>query len=584
MTESGESRELQAFLEGEWVRCLTEWPELATVFGMSGHNDRWTDYSLEAISNRAAQLQTALRTLAQIDRTRLAEADRLNYDLYATGLTDAQAGLPYGFEPLPLRLGAPSNLWMPLSQMGGIQVDPSLILDLQPRGTADAVGDIVRRVERLPVAIRQTIALLRAGLSRGFSPPRVALRGVPRQIEALIPSEPRESALLQALGKLPTSVPSGPALEMRARAEQSYRDHVAPAYRELLRYLAEEYLPACREPVGASALPDGSDAYAYLVRLHTTTDLTPQQVHEIGLAEVERIRGEVQQVMARAGFHGTFAEFTEKLRTDPSFYFQDATALLDAYRSLAKQVEPELPRLFGRLPRLPYGIVPVPEFSAPTTPAAYYMSGSPEAGRAGFFFANTYDLGVRPKWGMEDLLLHEAVPGHHLQLALAAEIQGLPSFRKHTGPTAYVEGWGLYAESLGEELGRYQDPYSKYGQLDGDLWRAIRLVVDTGMHALGWSREKALTYFQENSGRAEHEATVEIDRYIVWPGQALAYKMGQLKIRELRTRAEQRLGPRFDVRAFHDLVLAQGALPLRILERTVDRWIEETLKGATAKS
>lgn len=582
--EGSPSHEFHAYLERDWIRCLTDWPELATAFGLPGHNDRWTDYSAEGIAARERHLQESREEFNGFRREELSEGERFNYDLYGAGLEQAQAGLRFGFEPLPLRLGAPSNLWMPLSQMSGVHIDPSLIVDLQPRNSAAEVQDILRRLQRLPELVGQTLELLRAGLERGFSPPRAALGRVPEQLRSLLTEEPRQSALLQPLTRLPSSVPEAIGASALQQAAELYRSRLVPAYRKLEAYLTGEYLPQCRETVAASALPEGEQAYAYLVGLHTTTAKSPQEIHETGLEQVRRIHAEVQRVMQRAGFTGSFAGFAEMLRTDPRFFFREPEELLNAYRALAKLVEPELPRLFGRLPRLPYGILPVPDFSAPGTPAAYYMGGSPQAGRPGYFYANTYNLGARPKWGMEDLLLHEAVPGHHLQIALAAELEGLPSFRQNTGPTAFVEGWGLYAESLGEELGRYRDPYSKYGQLDGDLWRAIRLVVDTGMHALGWTRDAAIAFFLENSSLSRHEAEVEVDRYIVWPAQALAYKVGQLKFRELRERAEARLGARFSVRRFHDVVLGQGAIPLTLLEAQVDRWVKAELSTAAGAS
>ena len=306
----------------------------------------------------------------------------------------------------------------------------------------------------------------------------------------------------------------------------------------------------------------------------TTTNLTPQEIHEIGLREVRRLRVEMDAVMVRSGFQGSFSEFKEFLRKDPRFYMSRAEELLDGYRVIAKKTDPQLGRLFGRLPRLPYGVLPVPKFRETSSPAAYYMSGAPATGRAGYFYANTYQVGIRPRWEMEGLALHEAVPGHHLQIAIAQELDHLPEYRRWTGPTAFIEGWGLYAESLGEELGFYKDPYSKFGQLMFDVWRSTRLVVDTGMHAMGWTRDRAIEFFRENTAMSDVGIAVEVDRYIVWPGQALAYKLGQLKFRELRTLGEARLGERFDVRAFHDLLLDEGALPLHLVERRAKDWID----------
>jgi uncharacterized protein (DUF885 family) len=321
-------------------------------------------------------------------------------------------------------------------------------------------------------------------------------------------------------------------------------------------------------------LPDGEAWYAFSVRQMTTTALGAEEIHRIGLAEVRRIRSEMDAVVARTGFAGPFQEFVDFLRTDDRFFFESADALLVAYRDICKRVDPELTRLFATLPRLPYGVVPVPSYAEKSQTTAYYEPGSPSAGRPGRFFANTYDLRARPKWEMEALALHEAVPGHHLQIALAQELPDMPDFRRHGFYTAYIEGWGLYAESLGSEMGMYADPYAKFGQLTYEMWRAIRLVVDTGMHALGWTRQRAIDFFTDNAGKAEHDIVVEVDRYIVWPAQALAYKIGELKIKELRARAAAALGERFDLRRFHDVVLGAGALPLDVLGARVEGWIE----------
>jgi len=348
---------------------------------------------------------------------------------------------------------------------------------------------------------------------------------------------------------------------------------VAPSFAKLRNYLATTYIPACRENIAATALPDGVAAYAFHVRWQTTTKLTPQQIHEIGLAEVKRIRTEMDKVIQSTGFKGNFHEFTELLRTDSQFYFEKPDDLVNAYRVIAKKIDPELAHEFGKLPRLPYGVTPIPDFKAPSQTTAYYQPGSPEAGRPGYYFVNTYNLQARPKWEMEALSLHESVPGHHLQISLAQEQEDVPEFRKHIGYSAFVEGWALYCEGLGEDLGLYKDPYSKFGQLTYEMWRAVRLVVDTGMHSMGWTRQQSIDYFRENTGKTDQDITVEVDRYIVWPGQALAYKLGQLKIRELRGSAEKELGSKFYVRAFHDAVLEQGAVPLSFLEAHMDGWI-----------
>jgi len=323
----------------------------------------------------------------------------------------------------------------------------------------------------------------------------------------------------------------------------------------------------------SSALPNGAAAYAFHVRWQTTTSLTPQQIHEIGLSEVKRIRAEMDKVVASTGFKGSFHDFTEFLRNDPRFYFDKPQDLVNAYKVVAKSIDPELAHEFGKLPRNTYGVTPIPDFKAPSQTTAYYQPGAPAVGRPGYYFVNTYNLKARPKWEMEALSLHESVPGHHLQISLGQELEHVPEFRKNVGYSAFVEGWALYGESLGEELGLYKDPYSKFGQLSYEMWRAVRLVVDTGMHTMGWSRDQAIQFFKDNTGKTDQDIIVEIDRYIVWPGQALAYKIGQLKIRELRTASEKQLGNKFDVREFHDAVLENGAVPLNVLEPYVKNWI-----------
>ena len=315
-----------------------------------------------------------------------------------------------------------------------------------------------------------------------------------------------------------------------------------------------------------------------MIRHYTTTSLTPDKIHEIGLIEGKRIREEMEAIKEEVGFNEGLIDFFEFLRTDSRFYYETADELLAGYRDICKRADPELIKLFRKLPRQPYGVVPIPAYIEKSVTTAYYQPGSNEAGRAGFFFANTYDLTSRPKWEMEALALHEAVPGHHLQLAIADEIEGLPEFRKYGRYTGYVEGWGLYSESLGEEMGFYTDPYSKFGQLTYEMWRAIRLVVDTGLHAKGWSRNQAIDFFKANAGKAEHDIVVEVDRYIVWPGQALAYKLGELKIKQLRTRASSKLKDEFDIRLFHDEILWNGALPLSILEKRIENWINKQEK------
>ncbi|HEY6170091.1 MAG TPA: DUF885 domain-containing protein, partial [Verrucomicrobiae bacterium] len=400
-------------------------------------------------------------------------------------------------------------------------------------------------------------------------------RDVPQQVKNQIVEPPLNAPVLRPFNAMPAEIPKAEQERLRAAAVKAYTTRVAPAFQRLHDFLAEEYVPHCRESIGLSALPDGKEWYAYNAHASTTTRLTPDEIHALGQSEVKRIRAEMERVKAQVGFKGSLDKFFTHLRTDSKFFYRTGDELLAGYRDIAKRIDPELVRLFGKLPRTPYGVVPVPGYAEKSQTTAYYEFGSMRAGRPGNFFANTYDLRSRPKWEMEALTLHEAVPGHHLQLALADELENVPEFRKYTGYTAFIEGWGLYSESLGGELGLYRDPYAKFGQLTYEMWRAIRLVVDTGMHAKGWTRQQAIDFFTANAGKAEHDIAVEVDRYIVWPGQALAYKIGELKLKELRAYATKELGAKFDVRAFHDEVLGQGALPLDVLEARIKAWVAE---------
>jgi uncharacterized protein (DUF885 family) len=350
-------------------------------------------------------------------------------------------------------------------------------------------------------------------------------------------------------------------------------EQVIPAYRKLLAFVVNEYIPGSRETLGMSSLPDGEAWYRHRIQVMTTTDKSASEIHDLGLKEVARIEANMDATRTKTGFQGDRKAFFKFLTNDDRFFYTDKNALIIGYRDIAKRIDPELPARFRTLPRLTYGVLPVPEYSEKTQTTAYYDPGAPEVGRAGIFFANTYDLRARPKWAMEDLVLHEAVPGHHLQFARAQELNELPKFRRYGEYNAYVEGWGLYSETLGEELGMYKDPYSKFGQESGEIWRAIRLVVDTGIHAKGWTRQQAIDYFNAHSGKAQHDIEVEVDRYIVWPGQALGYKLGQLTIKALRDEATQALGDRFDERDFHDQVLGAGALPLSILQVRIRDWV-----------
>lgn len=560
--EESASERLQTFIDLYFEYVMNEFPTFATMIGIPGDHDRWGDNSLEAISLREQDEVTALEVFKSIPRAELEGVDRLNYDLLMEQLVDSVKGHRFHDE------------YLAVNQMGGPQQNLASALTMMPARNVTDYENLLGRIEGSAAQIESAITRLEKGLEMGVTPPRVTLRDVPQQVKNQITEDPLASPMLKAFAEFPDSVSAEDQERLRNAAIAAYSGKIVPAFQKLHDYLLETYIPGARESIGMSALPDGADWYAYNVSQMTTTDLTPQQIHEIGLSEVARIRGEMEAVMERVEFEGELSDFFEYLRTDPKFYFDDKEMLLMTYRDISKRADNELVKMFGHLPRLPYGVVPVPEYAEKSQTTAYYQMGSLDAGRSGKFFANTYDLKSRPKWEMEALTLHEAVPGHHLQIAIQQELEDLPWFRRFGGQTAFTEGWGLYSESLGEEMGFYQDPYSKFGQLTYEMWRAIRLVVDTGMHSLGWSRQQAIDFFKENAGKAEHDIVVEVDRYIVWPGQALAYKIGELKIKELRAMAEAELGDGFDVRAFHDQVLGSGAVPLRVLETNIREWVD----------
>ncbi|HET6278393.1 MAG TPA: DUF885 domain-containing protein [Candidatus Polarisedimenticolia bacterium] len=561
MNEHGGARALHALFDEEWEWTLAEFPTYATVVGDSRYNDRWPDMSLAAHSRRDAHAVDMLARVRAIDRDALPAPERLNYDLFRRDLELSVEGQRFPDERLPL------------TQMNGVHQDVADMVQISPRRTASDFDMLIRRLRAVPRLVEQTIEQLGKGLETGITPPRVVMNKVPEMIENQLVDDPARSPIaMVALADLPADLDAGARSTIRDGVLDAVGDAIIPAYRTLREFFVEQYLPGTRDSIGLGDLPDGEAWYEHRIRLMTTCELSADEIHALGLAEVERIRGEMDATMRRSGFEGSTGEFFHFLRTDPRFYFTDKAELLKTYRDIAKRLDPELPKLFRTLPRLPYGVIPVPAYSEKVQTTAYYCPGSAQAGRPGYFYANTYDLGSRPRWEMEALTAHEAVPGHHLQITLAQEMEGLPKFRRFGGNTAFIEGWGLYSESLGEELGLYRDPYSKFGQLTYEIWRAIRLVVDTGMHAKGWTRGRAIAYFETNAGKAGHDIEVEVDRYIAWPAQALAYKIGELKLKELRAWAARTMGARFDVREFHDLVLGAGPLPLPILEARVKQW------------
>ncbi len=557
-----DSERFQEMVGITYEYTMLSFPEFATFLGDPRGQDRWSDQSVEMTKQRQQDAKTLLAALDNIDRDALSATEQVNYDL----LYDRQKNDIEG-QQFP-------NDMMPLNQMQGVQQNIARIMAISQPKNAKDYSNMIARLQKVPGVVDQTIAWMRKGMEAGITPPAITLRDVPQQIRNQLVDEPDQSPMLGAFKKFPASVDSLQQESLKKQAEAAFSEDVAPAFEKLLAFVENEYLPAARKSIAMRDLPNGEAWYAFNVKEMTTTDLTPEQIHQIGLSEVKRIRGEMDEIIKSSGFEGSFEEFLVFLRTDPQFYHETKEGLLREYRDIAKRADPELMKLFGKLPRTPYGVIPVPSYAEKSQTTAYYQRGSVEAGRPGNFFANTYALDTRPRWEMEALTLHEAVPGHHLQLALQDELEDVPWYRRVGGYTAFVEGWGLYSESLGVEMGFYKDPYSKFGQLTYEMWRAIRLVVDTGMHHLGWSRQQAIDYFMQNAGKQEHDVTVEVDRYIVWPGQALAYKIGELKIKELRAYATDALGEKFDIREFHDEVLGKGAVPLSVLEANIKAWVD----------
>jgi uncharacterized protein (DUF885 family) len=550
-----------------WEYSMRENPEFATQVGFPGFNDRWTDNSVEAIERRKRENRAPLKVLNSINRSKLTDADQLNYDLFKKGIEDSIEGEQFKGE------------YLQINQLGGIQQNAADTLAIAPHTSVKDYEDMIARLNALPAAIDQTMVLLNKGLEAGITPPRVTLRDVPQQVKDQMEEDADKNALLRAFADFPREISSGDRARLRKDAAIALHKKVIPAFGRLRDFVANRYIPGCRDTIGLSALPQGKAWYEYNVKMMTTTTMTPQQINQLGLAEVKRIHTEMENLMVQTKFKGSFRDFMIYMRTDQKFFYANADDLLRGYRDIAKRIDPELPRFFGKLPRLTYGVIPVPAYSEKSQTTAYYQPGSLQAGRPGMFYANTYAINTRPKWEMEALTSHEAVPGHHLQISLAQEMDSLPEFRRYGGYTAFVEGWGLYAEGLSEEMGLYKDPYMKFGQLNYEMWRAVRLVLDTGIHSMGMSRQDAVDYFLKNTSKTEHDVNVEVDRYIVWPGQALAYKIGQLKFRELRTYATQQLGPKFDIRQFHDQLLANGALPLDVLDKRMRAWVAEQKIG-----
>ncbi len=565
-----ESTRFHALLEREWIVRLAENPLFATYAGVHTGDDRLPAAREEDLARREREARAYLEGLGKIDRAALPPADQVSYDLFGSELRDRLDSRKFGEEQL--MLNADSGFHTELAQLP----------DQVPLATVSDYEHYLSRLRQFPRIFDESIALMRRGLARGMTPPRVAIAGVDATAAALAVASPEESVLFKPFTDFPAPFPAGERERLLAAGRSAVAESVLPSYRRFRDFLRDEYLPQSRTTLAAADLPDGREYYRYLIRHFTTLDMTPEAIHELGLAQVVRIRGEMDGVMRKTGWSGDFAGFLQFLRSDPRFYAKSPEELLKEASYIAKQMDGKLPSLFHRLPRQPYGVAPVPAAMAPKYTSGRYVSAPVGGTQPGWYWVNTYALDKRPLYNLEALTFHEAVPGHHLQGALAQELEGLPQFRRFLYVDAFGEGWGLYSEWLGLEAGFYTDPYRDFGRLGYEAWRAARLVVDTGIHALGWSRERAIDYLAANTTLPLHEVTTEVDRYISWPGQALCYYLGFMKIRELRARAEEKLGAQFDVRDFHDAVLANGALSLPALERQIDDFIAGKLLPATA--
>lgn len=558
--DSASTKALHDLFDREWEYDLQQSPTRASRLGDRRWNDRWSDVTLAAIKSRHQHGVEVLAQLAKIDRGKLSSANQLNYDLFKKTYESDIEEYKYRW------------YLVPLNQRGGIQTENELADSLRFETVKD-YEDWIARLNSFPVYMDQTIALMREGVSARMLLPRVIMQRIPAQIDKQIVASADQSLFYKPFKRFPASVPVADQERLMRDALVAVRSNIIPSYARFKKFFVEEYLQASYDEVGAWQAPQGEAMYAYFVRKYTTTNVTPKEVHEKGLSEVKRIRAAMMEVMNQVGFKGTLPEFFTFLRTDKRFYYDTPEELLAAYQAMAKRIDPNLVKVFKTLPRMPYGVEVIPSAIAPDTTTAYYRQPAADGSRAGTYFVNLFKPETRPKWEMMALSLHESVPGHHLQIALAQEQGDIPNFRRYGGYTAFVEGWGLYSESLGEEMGLYDDPYAKFGQLTYEMWRAVRLVVDTGMHQMHWTRKQAIDYFMENAPKQELDIINEIDRYIAWPGQALAYKTGELKIKELRERATRELGSRFDLREFHEVVLGSGAVPLDVLEGNVVEWI-----------
>ena len=564
---SGESERLHALFDREWEFRLTENPLFATSVGRHEFNDRLPSVVPEDHQRRTLFHRELLETLDTIDSSRLNRQDRLSLRIFEHVLREDVAASKFAAYEIPITVDS------------GFHISFARLPARTPFRTSDDFENYIARLNAFPAYVNQHIDNMRSGLERGMTLPKVVLEGYEQTISAQVVEQVEQSVFYKPFAEFPAGVPETDRERLRLAGRAALRDSLVPAYRAFLDFMTESYIPNARATIGASELPNGREYYEHLVRRFTTLDLSVDEIHQIGLDEVKRTQEEMRTVIEETGFRGDFPAFLEFLRTDPRFYAKTPEELLKQASFIAKKMDAKLPSLFKTLPRTPYGVAPVPDHIAPKYTGGRYVSAPAGGTEPGYYWVNTYALENRPLYVLESLTFHEAVPGHHLQIALSQEQSGVPDFRRHSYFSAFGEGWGLYSERLGIEAGFYTDPYSNFGRLTYEMWRACRLVVDTGLHAKGWTRQQAMDYLASRTALSLHEVRTETDRYISWPGQALAYKMGELTIRRLRGEAERALGASFDLREFHDVVLSAGSVPLPVLEELVTEYIDEKKAG-----
>jgi uncharacterized protein (DUF885 family) len=554
------SKELSDLFAQIWQDTLKHSPELASSLGDKRYDDQLTDYSTQEVNASLTRGRGFIEKLSLIDTTGLPEQEKLSAELMLRSLIDQQEGAKF-------------KEWeMPVNQFNGFHTDlPQLVTHLQFDEVKD-YDDYIARLKKMPKAFSQIMTNMELGVDDGRMPPQYLMEKVLAQTQTLAQQKPEASPFALPLKKFPTTVSAEEQKRISGEVLDAISTQVLPAYQRFAKFLQFEYVPKGRKDPGAWALPEGDAYYAYRIRQSTTLNKTAAEIHQIGLDEVKRDEAEMLAIVKKLGF-ADLKSFNVALKTNPKEHPASAEALLDAFRGYVAQMQPKLPELFGRLPKAKLEVVEMPAFIQKDQAEAFYDQGSPDGRRPGRVDVNTYDFANRSLAGVEAVAYHEGIPGHHLQISIAQELTGLPEFRKQSYYTAYTEGWALYSERLGKEVGFYQDPYSDYGQLEADIWRAIRLVVDTGVHSQHWTRQQMVDYFHDHTAMDDTNIQAEVDRYIAWPGQALGYKMGQLKILELRDRAKTALGAKFDIKAFHDEVLDSGALPMDVLEQRVDAWI-----------